>query len=143
MHLKIPTIFRTYIGFVLTVIYSFYSAHTLYLGNCNTTNWLASYIDSTGIEIEIRTLRIHHFTGVCQTQFYNPDNIINGTLGGDCTGLFNFPLLGGIQPFVYYPGNCSIFMLITGNVFQSKGSGCVGNGYLLTEAHSKSSQISR
>ena len=55
------------------------------------------------------------------------DTPINGTLEGDCTGIINFPFLGGIQPYAYYPENCSVVMSTTGNVFQNRNDRCPGN----------------
>ena len=45
-------------------------------------------------------LRANNFEG---DQHPVEDTSINGTLEGDCTGIINFPFLGGIQPYAYYP----------------------------------------
>lgn len=55
---------------------------------------------------------------------------INGTLENDCSGTINFEFLGGIQPFQYFPDNCSIVMSTTGNVFRARSAECIGNIFL-------------
>ena len=42
----------------------------------------------------------------------------------------NFDLLGGVQPFEYFPDNCSIVMLKTVNVFRSRQDECLGKTYV-------------
>lgn len=69
-------------------------------------------------------LRVNYFEGNQQT---TKDILINGTLEGGCTGIINFPFLGGIQPYACYPDNCSAVMPSTGNVFQNRNNECPGN----------------
>lgn len=75
--------------------------------------------------IEINSLFGNNFHGLYQNP--KPDTPINGTLEGDCTGSFNFHLLGGVQPFSYFPENCSMAMLTAGKLFRSKEPECIGN----------------
>ena len=73
-------------------------------------------------------LRANYFEG---DQKLADDTTINGTLQGDCTGIINFPFLGGIQPYVYYLENCSVVMSTTGNVFQNRNDRCPGKFFQL------------
>ena len=73
-------------------------------------------------------LRANYFEG---DQKPANDTPISGTLGGDCTGIIDFPFLGGIQPYVYYPENCSVVMSTAGNVFQNRNDRCSGNFFQL------------
>ena len=88
-------------------------------------SWIGKYEECNGLQIQISTFETNIFHGFHQIP--GPDLPVNGTLEGDCTGLFNFPHLGGVQHFVYHPENCSIFMLTTGHPFQSRETECLGN----------------
>ena len=89
----------------------------IYLGPCDTSNLIGRYDDNTnGIKIRINVFVANFIHGIHQVA--GTSTPINGTLEGDCTGLINFPALGGVQPFVYDPGDCSITMSTTGNVFE-------------------------
>ena len=68
-------------------------------------------------------LRANYFEGNREP---DADTPTNGTLEGDCTGIFNNPFLGGVQPYVYYPENCTIAMSTSGNVFQNRDNDCPG-----------------
>ena len=57
---------------------------------------------------------------------------VNDTLENDCSRKINFEFLGGIQPFQYFPENCSIVMSTTGNVFRARSAECIGNLFLIS-----------
>ena len=78
--------------------------------------------------MRLQFIRANYFEGDEQLV---EDTPINGTLEGDCTGIINFPSLGGIQPYAYYPENCSVVMSTTGNVFQNRNDRCPGNFFQL------------
>ena len=66
---------------------------------------------------------------------------VNGTLENDCSGKINFEVLGGIQPFQYFPENCSIVMSTTGNVFRARSAECIGNFFLISLLKKDSDEI--
>ena len=88
-------------------------------------SWIGKYEQYDDLQIQISTFKTNIFHGFHQIP--GLDLPINGTLEGDCTGLFNFPHLGGVQRFVYHPKNCLIVLLTTGHVFQSRETECLGN----------------
>ena len=88
-------------------------------------SWIGKYEECNGLQIQISNFKTNIFHGFHQIP--DPDLPINGTLEGDWTGLFSFPHHGGVQRFVYHPENCSIVMLTTGHVFQSRETECLGN----------------
>ena len=59
------------------------------------------------------------------------DPPISRTLEGDCTGLIDFPFLGEVQAFQFFPENCSILMAATGHVFHNRDNDCPSNISLL------------
>ena len=99
---------------------------------------ITRYVDYLGMQMEIQdvsfsqTLNTYFFTGISQTQFSGSNPAISGTLDGDCAGSINFPLLGGGQPFTYHRHNCSFVILTTGDVLQSRETGCTGNTRFIT-----------
>lgn len=90
------------------------------LGSCNTSELTGRYDDTRyNIRMRITLFSGNYIHGNHIIIGPDLDPPINGTLEGDCTGLINFPLLGGVQVFVYNPSGCSITMLTTGNIFES------------------------
>ena len=109
----------------------------LFLVACNTRTWIGRYEDANEVEIRISSQSGNLFRGTHQIP--GPDLLLNGTLEDDCTGLMNIDLLGPVQPFQYFPDNCSIVMLTTGNVFRSREDECLGKTYVyLSLLHSQS-----
>ena len=90
------------------------------------------------MQMEIRdvtfsqALNTNFFTGISKTQFSGSNLAISGTLDGGCTGSINFPLLGGAHPFAYHRHNCSFVISTTGDVLQSRETGCTGNTHFIT-----------
>lgn len=43
-----------------------------------------------------QTLQKNTFAGTSRTQFSDFITLVSGTVGGDCTGSYDFPQLGGV-----------------------------------------------
>ena len=100
-----------------------------FLGSCNTTTWIANYEDPTGIRLRVKSYQANIFQGSHQIPGTDPP--ISGTLEGDYTGLTDFPFLGEVQAFQFFPESCSIVMATTGHVFHNRDNDCPGNASLL------------
>ena len=87
---------------------------------CSTSDFTGRYQDNNGNRIKISKYTANYFYGAHQIS--GPDPPIIGTLEGDCTGLVNFPFLGGVQPIEYDPTDCSITMSSTGEVHRTRDS---------------------
>lgn len=73
-----------------------------YLDYCNLTALVSRYLGFVGIDMEIQTvgfsqtLQKNTFAGTSRTQFSDFITLVSGTVGGDCTGSYDFPQLGGV-----------------------------------------------
>ena len=112
----------------------------IYLVSCDTTRWTGSYEDFNRIRIFIFRQFGTLFRGA-HTVAGADNPPLNGTLENDCSGTINFELLGGVQPFQYFPDNCSIVMSTTGNVFRARSAECIGNVFLSSLIKKNSDEI--
>ena len=104
--------------------------NNFFLVTCDLTTWFGSYEDINRVKMFITRQFGTYFRGA--KLISGADNPpINGTLENDCSGSINFELLGGVQPFQYFPDNCSIVMSATGNVFRSKLAECLGKVFFI------------